>query len=519
MLLKPLFLWRIIFMKMKRVISAFLVGIFLSVAIGITAFADEPRLLQANSYGRKINMFFDSDSEEVSCKVSNTEANVSESGTLGDKNVPVQTTMLIDISTSIKSEIADEVIKYLKDYVEKLPANERVKIVTFGDSVDAVCDFTSDRYDLDKAVSGIKFDRNQSRIYDAIYNTIPNIGETDEPRFYRTVVITDGVDETDTGITKEELYLKLQNDTYPIDVVSLGNSEKKDLMALSRISGGRAVLLYPGANYSEIAAELNASDILWASVDVPEGLCDGSIRQFDVTVGTTSVQLDIKVPAIDMPVPPAESQPVQSAASEVVESDQSSEESVISVSENSRSKVQLSTLTIVILIGIGVVILAAAVLIAVNASKGKKKSSTANGQNHAPAANAYPATELLGSNSQPANSTSSSTFEETVEIILTDSRNSAMKWNCSLKKNTVITVGRDSSCEVVLGESSVSHKQFKIYLSPTGETMIENLSQSNITRLNGTPVTAPVKIPDNAEIKCGRTALIFTSNNGRTSIL
>ena len=64
------------------------------------------------------------------------------------------------------------------------------------------------------------------------------------PCYYRTIVITDGIDDTAGGVTKEELYLRLRDDTYPIDVVAVSKTKQgepeKELAALTRMSRGRS---------------------------------------------------------------------------------------------------------------------------------------------------------------------------------------------------------------------------------------------------------------------------------------
>jgi len=72
-----------------------------------------------------------------------------------------------------------------------------------------------------------------------------------KPYFYRTVVTTDWVDDTVSGITKEELLIRLQNERYPIDVVAVSGNEmgeNKELAAIVRMSGGRYNVLNPNTD-------------------------------------------------------------------------------------------------------------------------------------------------------------------------------------------------------------------------------------------------------------------------------
>jgi pSer/pThr/pTyr-binding forkhead associated (FHA) protein len=74
-----------------------------------------------------------------------------------------------------------------------------------------------------------------------------------------------------------------------------------------------------------------------------------------------------------------------------------------------------------------------------------------------------------------------------------------------------VIVGRNADCQVFLAESSVSRQQCKIYLN--GAVIIENLSNSNRTQLNGLPLNNPTILKLGDKIKCGRTTLIVDALN------
>ncbi len=498
---------------MQKKIISFILAALLSLTVPSLAFADGLILIQSAAQERLMNLFLIVNSSDgtIDCKISNTNSRITGSGEVGRKALPVKTTLLVDISTSVNGKIADEAVKYLRNIVEKLPSNEQIRIVTFGSEINIVHDFTADRYDLDKAVSSLKFDGQGSRIYDAIYNTVPEMSVSEDPCLYRTVVMTDGVDLTDTGITKEELYMMLQSSTYPIDVISLGADENKELQALARISNGRCAKLYPGANYSEIENALSTDKIFWVCAEVPDGLCDGSVRQFDLSIGEQTVQFDLKVPAIDTPQSQASSQ-LQTSSSQT-QSSTSTVSSVESTQEEKPSEGFFSKQNIIIIVGvvIAAAIVAAAIIIAKGGKKKHEPTTPPTDQNAGGGAGG--GTEIIGSGGG-----SNTPFEETTQIILTDSRNSAQKWTFALKKRMTVTVGREAPCDVVISEPSVSHKQLRIYLNDSDDIILENLSTSNPTLLNGNQVISPTKITNNSEIEFGRIKLIFNSDRGRSSI-
>lgn len=263
------------------------------------------QVLQVSTNGQNAVFFIDAAIQQdiAVCKVSNQSALILSTGTISDGNAIVKTTILIDISTSIPTSMRDNVVSAIDTLIEQKSPNDEYRLVTFGQEETVLCDFTADRYDLGKAVRNIAFDGQSSMIYDAVYHTIPDSYQSSNvPTFYRTIVITDGVDLTKTGITKEELFLKLQSDRYPVEVLAVSaapeEAPNKELAAIARISGGRYCALDPNTDLSSLGQALGVSDYSYLEVQVPEQLLDGSVRQVDLIIGSDTLSLDVKFPAI-----------------------------------------------------------------------------------------------------------------------------------------------------------------------------------------------------------------------------
>ncbi|MDR2357140.1 MAG: FHA domain-containing protein [Oscillospiraceae bacterium] len=485
-------------------------------------------LSQADAWERNLDVYITEgmDSGSVVCKVSNQAAEVVESGFLADMGVAVRTTLLVDISTSIPSKARGNVKAYIDSLIESIGENEQYKIVAFGEHMSVLHDFSSDRYDLAGAAEKIAFDGNQSRIYDAVFNTIPAIGPIDAaPCYYRTIVITDGVDDTASGVTKEELFLKLQSETYPIDVISVSSSPQsesnKDLAALTRISGGRYVNLNAESDVSALRTTLSADGIFWLRAAVPGALLDGSTRQVDISDGSNSVRFDVKFPVFDVPVTttpvgdafPSETtsdiEPPERDAPEPTpeddDEDEGAEEGDVETPEAPRFALGNIPTTALIGTGAAVVIIAAAVTAILIILKKKK---------------AVPVRRSPGAGGPVGTGLSSAGMTEFVfsphtddiggagiSVRLYNQKNTAQIWNVNLTSGAVI--GRDPDCHVHIADSSVSRRQCRLYMDASAS--VENLSNSNITRLNGKPLGAPSPIRAGDELKFGRVTLIVDS--------
>lgn len=443
----------------------------------------------------------DFDLQSADVKVSNQQSEIAECGTVSEGKIRVRTTVLVDVSTSMPYDTRAKVIEFIEEKIKELAGYEEIRLVTFGDKIDVVQDFNSDRYDLSSAAKEIEFNGMASAVYDAINSTISHPkAEDGSPCFYRTIVMTDGIDDTAGGITKEELFMQLRTETYPIDVIGVSadklSNPDKDLAALSRISNGSYAELYSGSDVLECVSKVSASDLFWIRAEVPVDLLDGSTRQVDISDGKNSFSFDMKMSVVDVPIE-------SSVSSSVVESSAPTFAPPESLPANETSdgdeSEKLDSKNIILIAAVGGCVLIAAVLVAVLSSvKRKKKKRT----NEALSVELYTLsneiddgkTELLIDDS----------LQSSYTIRLSSCSDSRQNWTVAITKDVI--VGRADSCELKFSDSSVSREQFKLIACDTG-IMLSNLSSSNITQVNNVVATSDIMLQLGDIIKFGRVSL------------
>lgn len=443
----------------------------------------------------------DFDMQGAEVKVANRQSIITDSGYVSEGMIRVRTTFLLDISTSMPSATREKVIDFIEVEIKELSGYEELRLVTFGDSVDVIQDFTSDRYELSEAAKGIEFTGQASAIYDAINSTISSPAASDgSPCFYRTIVITDGVDSTAGGITKEELYMRLIAETYPIDVIEVSKNKltdpDKDLAALSRISNGTYSELHSGTDISECVSNISLGDFFWIRAEVPANLLDGSTRQVDISDGSSSVSFDMKMSVVDAPF----EEPVSSPSFENPVVSSKPRESVPTSTASVSSSDKSGSVNVVLIIAIGGCVMIAAVLVAVLPAAKRKKNQNKYIEPPAPSKNENNEnntdrkTEVLLEDS-PRNS-------YTVKLSL--SGDSSRNWTIDVVKEVV--VGRADSCDLKFDDNSISREQFKLVAGETG-VMLSNLSSSNVTKVNNAAATEDVALQLGDIIKIGRVSL------------
>ena len=484
--------------------SSMTIAVLLMTFCCITTSAEiDIRLLQGYVNEENLDLFLpcELDEDSLCIKVANQETEIFDVGVLSEEEIAVRTTILVDNSTSIPVATRGKVAEFLDYKIMNISKNEEVKIVQFGSEIKTLQDFTNDRYDLDKAADLIEYNGTESQIYDAVYNTIPKISTVDnEPCFYRTIVVTDGADYTAQGITKEELFMRLKIDTYPIDVVCVSKSESahenKDLSALTRISNGRYFEIYPESDAFALVSDLSVSNFFWVRTEVPVSLLDGSTRQVDVSDGSNSLSFDMKMSVVDVPV-------VESSEPEFAESQIESVVSYVQPASittstesipNDELTSEISTATIVfIAVGVGFAAIVAIIIIAI--VKKKKQLEDNIERNNHPGSDVLPddndETEFLGEGEQYV-------------IRISNASNPSENWIINVTSEVMI--GRAVGCTIKLDEKSVSREQCKIFLKNTG-LVLSNVSSSNPTKLNGKTVTDGMLLHPADNIHFGRVTL------------
>lgn len=464
--------------------------------------AETAPLIQAFISEKNLDIFTKGsfDAGKLDVKAANREAEIVGSGTLAEKNISVKTTILIDISTSMPFGARKKVAEFIDLTIQNLPKNEQLRIVTFGAEIKVLQDLTSDRYDLDKAAESIVYDGQQSAVYDAVYNTLPKADTSDnKPCFYRTIVLTDGADYATGGITKEELFLELQNRTYPLDIICVSAAkpaaQDKDLSALTRISGGRYLELYPESDAGSLVSGTSVGDYFWIRAEVPVVLLDGSTRQIDVSDGTNSLSFDMKMSVVDAPEPPpAESSTVSSSSSRPASSSRVTLPYSTASDTGEEKTEEFPLVTVLIIAGASAAVIAAAIVVVILVKKKRSPSNTIR--------NSLPPTHNELQETLFVDDDSEKQGHYTIKI--SNTSDPSESWVLDVFSDIII--GRAEGCAIVINDKSVSREQCKIAANKNG-LAISNLSSTNKTKLNGTVLATEILLHPADNIHFGRVTL------------
>ena len=478
---------------------------------------NEASVLQVYIAEQKMTVFVDAElrSDGLTCLVSNQSTEILATGLLSDENALKKTTILIDVSTSMPRSARNVIITALNKMVELKSPSEEYRLVVFGDELNTIHDFTADRYDLANAIEKIGFDGTQSRIYDAIFNTIPSIEPSDgKPTFHRTIVITDGIDNTASGITREELFFRLQNERYPIDVVAVSGreaAENRELSAIVRMSGGRYFSLNPSTDSAALAQALGVSGYFYFEAIVPSALLDGTTRQVDISDGAKGVSIDVRFPVwgtpgdnialpSSTPTEPEQNETAAVSPEPAVTSEAVTPSPLAATDATESFDNNSGDYSVVIFIGAGVaLIIIIAIVVAIVIIRRKKKKPA---QHIESISEEQTQADIFIKPTDIIIGTDYADIQFTIK--LSSANDPSKTWTLPISGDLLI--GRAEHCPIQLDEKSVSREQCKIAVQGD-RLVVANLGTTNKTLLNGTCVVEPTPLNSGDTLKFGREEL------------
>ena len=502
---------------MKRSLRSILLlaAILLTIPTGLAQAQTGPSILQHYAAEQTAVLILSAElqPDELTCTVSNRTAEILAAGALSDDAVLVKTTVLVDASASMPSAVRNGVLVTLSKLIESKPSNEEFRIITFSETLNTLQDFSVDRYDLAGAVEKITFTGKQSMIYDAVYNTIPPISLMEQrPTFYRTIVVTDGVDDTASGITKEELFIRLQNEPYPVDVIAVSKdetAENKELAAIVRMSGGRYFPLISGTDTTALAQSLGTMGYFYVAAKVPTALLDGTTRQVDISDGATQVSADVKFPTFNLTgrtAPPHASEEPPASASVAPEFTESAGVTLAprpSSAETDTSKPPSRVFgvfgPIVLISTVLLLLVGAAVIITAVRARGKKRTATALPETIGPI-------EPVGRSNAMQTEFVNETIAAASQYIIKLSAPSEPNKSWVLPIANGLFIGRAEHCAIRLEDASVSREQCKLVAHGSGVAVV-HMGSTNKTVLNGGAVMGSSFITAGDMLKFGRAIL------------
>ena len=417
----------------------------------ITANAAEyANISDVNVSENKVSAYITAPSSPTSAQLGTYPCEILSVTPVGE--LPSDTLILVDTSGSIPADIRQKTKDLIMELIDQKQENERYSIASFGTEINVLCDYTSDRYDLAKALEGLDY----SEKYTYVYSVLDKVLDNDRDDFYRIVMISDGVENSRDGITYDEILNKISSGHCPVYTVGIENGNQESLKKLYSFSRN---------SYAESAALTNESDIsqicdtsrnfICVEVSVPDEAADGSVRYLKISGQDYECGADVRIPAKEAVTTPAVTE-TESVTTSI--SDTEPQQNMTDL--NSGSEKQGHSI-LPLIVSVSAVI--AAIVVLIKKPWGKNKNTFSEND----------------SNKNDAVTRQDVIKDDDVMIMLTDVDSPQRSYRCAVGNG--VTIGRDSSqCTVALEHDGyISRKHCLIYRE--GEQFfIKNYSPNNV---------------------------------------
>ena len=431
----------------------------------------------------------------------------------------------VDVSASLTAEQFAAVQEQMKAWASRLGSEDRMAIVTFGDAVTTVTDFTRNANTINAIVDGLAPTNQTTMLYSGVLRAIDlaTRQSDDLPERRAVVLLSDGMNDTVNGaVGMQEMRDKAVEAGVPLYIAGVvGDNNLDSLSRIGEMARSTGGAIYTGGKddlgqcFEKLSAYIGEG--YTAKAVIPAELADGSPKGLMLTVTLDGISAmdnaDVRMRVVEEaataePSPTPTEEPVETP--EVNEADmlatEAPLETVPPTTEPAASKTWSDFFKAhdkVIYICAFAVLVAAVVLgLVLSRKKKKQKNVPTQEQKRTPAEPSGPAPEALTDIRSTQNDI----------LVFTDERE-GKSYSCELKDR--VSIGRMTDNDVIINDSQVGryqceiiHSQNVFYLrdknSSNGTYLIVNGKKQRVDSISG------LEIQYGDYIEIGKTRLLFS---------
>lgn len=232
--------------------------------------------------------------------------------TVAESELGVGYVFAVDISKSMTEKQFEGVRKAISAWISGMGEKDSAAILTFGDEISMLTDFTADTGALQSIVAGISPTDGNTQLYNGILRAldVAKRQSADLPLRRVLVILSDGMDEFPTGATMAEVTEKAGESGVPIYAVGVAGRKNQDALnelgSVARLSGGDLYLTEQdelSSGYETVYARIQSGYV--AGVMLDHTVADGSKQGMLLSVKQGSIfvedSMDIRLKAVAAP--------------------------------------------------------------------------------------------------------------------------------------------------------------------------------------------------------------------------
>jgi len=251
-----------------------------------------------------IDVYLYQDGEELS-ELSPSEVTAALDGAplavrgLGRSEQEIFYVYMLDVSASIPAPHFNAARDAVAAAYERLRPQDKMALLTFGSEVTLRLRGDESREEVLAALESLQNRDNNTKFYNAMDALVDLVSQTSEMRRV-AVVISDGIDDTDAGMTQEELETKLRQTGVSVSAMCLDSAPEAVVHKFRdfiQFSGGELYPFGAGDASDVLARLLGRLEGGWLlRLEAPNNLARGNVAELSITLpGGETVSSDVKL--------------------------------------------------------------------------------------------------------------------------------------------------------------------------------------------------------------------------------
>lgn len=145
--------------------------------------------------------------------------------------------IVVDSSKSINEKFLSKIKSEAGNFINSAAATDRIAVIRFNDSVRLLNNFTSNRIELQTNIRSIERHGKDTRLYDAVYDSIELLDKIKGGR-KGVVVFTDGKDEG-SSLTADDVIAFARDTGIPLYFIANNGKTSAHLGRIAKLAGGK----------------------------------------------------------------------------------------------------------------------------------------------------------------------------------------------------------------------------------------------------------------------------------------
>lgn len=434
--------------------------------------------------------------------------------TLGETKLPVEQiqpfeksgegvayVFLVDVSLSVKPEQFAKVRAALSAWAGALAAQDRMAVLSFGDAVKQVADFTADPAKLKEAIQALKPTDKHTALHQGLIQAMQMGRRADSglPGRRAVVVLSDGLDDLSGGATREEVLRQMETDRVPVYAMGLDKTKKKAdsktedgiraLGLFARSSGGDYVSV-GGQALEKVYAGLRERirQAVVARLDCRKCPADGRVQRLQITLQEGGVALSDGGELRALPPMPVKTEPAQQKQAVDLKPDQ----------------IMWNQPWVYAGLALAGVLLATGIYFAFRRKPPEDPPPTELPDTGESLTEGIPA-EIFVAAADTAQRAAPNLPRSRIKLVEMHGKTRGKTYELEISGEA--TIGRGSGCDVAIaGDAEISSRHCAL-VRKNQAVFLRELGSTNGTQVNGVPIVSDYRLQEGDIIGVGRTEL------------